>query len=57
MGSTRRFTGRVMLITGIMLLLFIWPLGNVGPTFVQNFIFIIFGIALTVFAFTYRRRQ
>ena len=57
MGSARGFTGRVVLITGILLLLFIWPLGNIGPTFVKNFTFIIFGVALTVFAFTYKRSQ
>ena len=55
MRNARTFTGRVVLITGIMMLLFIWPLGSIGPRFVQNYTFIIFGIALTVFAFTYKR--
>lgn len=57
MKAVHIFFGKVMLATGALVLLFFITdkIGASFPIWVKNYTFAIFGVALTIFAFTYKR--
>jgi uncharacterized membrane protein YhaH (DUF805 family) len=57
MKATHNFFGKVMLFSGLLVLGFIFAdkVGTSFPLWVKNYTFAIFGVALTIFAFTFKR--
>ncbi len=57
MKAVHSFFGKITLVTGILILMFFLTdkIGMSFPLWVKNYNFAMFGLALTVFAFTYRR--
>lgn len=57
MKAVHRFFGKVMAATGVLFLLFILTdqIGLSFPLWIKNYTFAIFGVALAVFAFTFKR--
>ncbi len=57
MKSAHNFFGKVMLFSGLLVLAFILAdtVGASFPLWVKNYTFAIFGVALTIFAFTFKR--
>ena len=57
MKAVHLFFGKVMLATGLLLLMF-FITDNAGadfPVWVMNYTFAAFGVSLTIYAFTFRR--
>ncbi len=57
MKGLHQFAGRVMLVTGALFLFFIVTdqIGLSFPLWIKNPTFAVFGLALTIFAFTFKR--
>lgn len=57
MKAVHSFFGKVTLATGVLVLAFILAdkIGLSFPLWVKNYTFAIFGVALSVFAFTFKR--
>tara|TARA_B100000745_G_scaffold296684_1_gene242486 strand:- start:83 stop:277 length:195 start_codon:yes stop_codon:yes gene_type:complete len=57
MKAVHNFFGKITLATGILILMFFLTekTGMDFPLWVKNYNFAMFGLALTVFAFTYKR--
>ena len=57
MKSVHQFFGKITLVTGILILMFFLTdkIGMSFPRWVMDYSFAMFGLALTVFAFTYKR--